>query len=101
MQSRPVFSKFTDIQHPSLFRRLWAANSLDLSLDFALTFVSVSFNYAGPFFLKRILDALTNPTPENRSQAYIFACMAFCSTVLKVRFPSAPSSSWATSTLML
>lgn len=72
-------------------------------IDFVLTFVSVVFNYAGPFFLKcviivcsvlvpltsefvfhrRIIDAIGDPTPERRALAYIFACLAFASTVLK------------------
>jgi hypothetical protein len=52
MQSRPVFVKFSSICRSSLFRRIWAANSLDLILDFSLTFASIIFNYSGPFFLK-------------------------------------------------
>ncbi|PPQ62804.1 hypothetical protein CVT24_000498 [Panaeolus cyanescens] len=85
MQSRPVFTKFSSIIRSTLLRRLWTANSLDLILDFLLTFVSVIFNYAGPFFLKRILDAidLENPTPETRSQAYIYAFLAFVCSVAK------------------
>jgi hypothetical protein len=31
------------------------ANALDIGLDAGLSFVSVILNYAGPFFLKRIL----------------------------------------------
>ncbi|KAF8963320.1 multidrug resistance-associated ABC transporter [Flammula alnicola] len=79
MQSRPIFVKFSSIVRSTLLRRLWAANSLDLILDFALTFVSVIFNYAGPFFLKRILDLidLDHPTPESRTRAYIYAFLAF------------------------
>ncbi|KAF8890914.1 multidrug resistance-associated ABC transporter [Infundibulicybe gibba] len=69
-QSRPIFIKFSTITRSSLLRRLWAANSLDLLLDFFLTFTSVIFDYAGPFFLKKILDAidLENPTPETDVQ---------------------------------
>ncbi|KAJ8589109.1 P-loop containing nucleoside triphosphate hydrolase protein [Rhizopogon salebrosus TDB-379] len=84
-QSRPVFIRFSNILRSSLLRRLWAANSLDLILDFCLTFVSVVFNYASPFFLKRILDAIGDPTPENRSQAYIYAFLAFLCTLLKAQ----------------
>jgi hypothetical protein len=79
------------------------------SLDFILTFVSVMFNYAGPFFLKfvfsfsffstphpdlthipprRILDAidLKHPTPSSKAKSYIYAFLAFTCTLLKVRF---------------
>ena len=74
------------------------------SLDFALTFVSVIFNYAGPFFLKwaatprlwfaiyvtfhrRILDliGLKEPTPESRTRAYIYAFLAFVCSVGKAQ----------------
>ncbi|RDB18199.1 ATP-dependent bile acid permease [Hypsizygus marmoreus] len=79
MQSRPIFIKFMTIKSSTLLRKLWTANSLDLLLDFLLTIVSVVFNYAGPFFLKRILDAidLKNPSPESKAQAYIYAFLAF------------------------
>ncbi|KAG1837297.1 hypothetical protein F4604DRAFT_1843943 [Suillus subluteus] len=82
-QSRPVFIKFSTIIRSSLLRHLWAANSQDLLLDFGLTYVSVIFTYASPFFLKRILDAIDDPTAENRSQAYIYALLAFLCTMLK------------------
>ncbi|KAI9454319.1 hypothetical protein HD554DRAFT_2151146 [Boletus coccyginus] len=55
--SRPVFIKFTT--GASLLRRLFWANSLDLILGVSLTFVSVLFTYASPFFLK-VLKAETD-----------------------------------------
>lgn len=82
MQARPVYAKFSECKKTSLLRWLWAANSLDLILDFSLTFVSVVFNYLGPFFLKRILDSLGRTDNEQErveriSQAYIYAFLAF------------------------
>ncbi|KAG9310797.1 hypothetical protein JVU11DRAFT_8649 [Chiua virens] len=83
-QSRPVLSKFATVKGASLLRRLFWANSLDLIIDFCLTFVSVLFNYASPFFLKVILDSIdVNGTEEQRAQAYIYAFLAFLCTVLK------------------
>ncbi|KAH7882505.1 hypothetical protein F5I97DRAFT_1905629 [Phlebopus sp. FC_14] len=84
-QSRPVFTKFTMITRPSLLFHLLWANSLDIILDFLLTVVSVTFNYASPFFLRRILEAIDDPTAENRFQAYIFAFLAFLCTLLKAQ----------------
>lgn len=87
MQSRPLYIKFGNTKRATLIRRLWAANSLDLILDFILTYVSVIFNYASPFFLKRILDSLDTretPSPERRALAYIYAFLAFLSTLCKV-----------------
>ncbi|EMD39008.1 hypothetical protein CERSUDRAFT_104287 [Gelatoporia subvermispora B] len=84
LQSRPLFIKFSRTHRTHLLRRLWDANALDLILDFFLTYVSVVFNYAGPFFLKRILDSLDpRAPPESHSLAYVYAVLAFCSTLCK------------------
>ncbi|CAL1697425.1 unnamed protein product [Somion occarium] len=86
MQARPVYIKFSQTKRNTLLKRLWAANSLDLILDFVLTYVSVVFNYLGPFFLKRILDSLDpsfKSDPAISYQAYIFAFLAFLSTLCK------------------
>ncbi|EDR01376.1 ABC transporter [Laccaria bicolor S238N-H82] len=87
MQSHPIFVTFSAIAQSTLLRCLWTANSLDLILDFCLTFVSVVFKYAGPFFLKLILDAidLEHPTPESQTQVYIYAFLAFTCTLLKAQ----------------
>ncbi|KAF8273971.1 multidrug resistance-associated ABC transporter [Lactarius quietus] len=85
MQSRSVFVKFSNMKRATLFRQLCAANSLDLLLDVILTYVSVSFNYMGPFFLKRILDVIGDPTPATRSRAYIYALLAFLCTLAKAQ----------------
>ncbi|KAF8508697.1 multidrug resistance-associated ABC transporter [Gautieria morchelliformis] len=86
MQSKPLYMKFSTTTRKTLVRRLWAVNAMDLVLDFVLTFVSVVFNYAGPFFLKRILDSL-DPANENDSEArargYIYAFLAFLSVLCK------------------
>ncbi|KAF9219839.1 P-loop containing nucleoside triphosphate hydrolase protein [Gyrodon lividus] len=82
-QSRPVFAKFSTTPGSTLLRRLFWANSLDLILDFLLTVVSVVFNYASPYFLRRILESFEDQTPEKRSQAYIYAFLAFLCTLLK------------------
>jgi hypothetical protein len=50
-----VFDRFRQVVAGNLLRKILLANRLDLCLDFILTLVSVVFNYAGPFFLKRIL----------------------------------------------
>ncbi|KZT05166.1 multidrug resistance-associated ABC transporter [Laetiporus sulphureus 93-53] len=88
MQSRPLYIKFTRTLRSTLLRRLWAANALDLILDFVLTYVSIVFNYAGPFFLKRILDSLDvrdEHSHEKRALAYIYAMLAFLSTLCKAQ----------------
>ncbi|KAJ7898202.1 hypothetical protein B0H14DRAFT_2332297, partial [Mycena olivaceomarginata] len=68
--SRPVFIKFSSLQCVSR-PPFW------LCVDFVLTVVSVFFNYAGPFFLKRILDAIDteHATPRDRETAYVYTVL--------------------------
>jgi hypothetical protein len=54
-QCSHIFRSFNDIKASSLLRKIFWANRLDLILDATLCLASVVFNYAGPFFLKRIL----------------------------------------------
>jgi hypothetical protein len=55
MQTAVVFHRFRELTSSNLLRRIFSANAIDLALDGLFTLVSVVFNYAGPFFLKRIL----------------------------------------------
>ncbi|KAJ7843057.1 hypothetical protein B0H14DRAFT_2359165 [Mycena olivaceomarginata] len=87
MQSRPVFIKFQSIRSVSLLRRLILTTSLDMILDFVGTILSILFAYAGPFFLKRILDSINqpNPSPRETGTAYIYATLMFLCAVLKAQ----------------
>ncbi|KAJ2929604.1 hypothetical protein H1R20_g7490, partial [Candolleomyces eurysporus] len=91
LRSKPTFAKFDELKQPSLLKQLWLANSQDLILDFALTFVSVLFQYSGPVFLKLILDSITeresthslDTLPPSRTKAYIYAVLMFVFTLCK------------------
>lgn len=85
LQSRPIFIRFSDIRCSSLLRRIWAANSADLIIDFFLTLLSVIFNYATPFLLKRILDeaGAEHPNQESRTKAYIYAFLTLVFSIAK------------------
>ncbi|KAJ7108139.1 multidrug resistance-associated ABC transporter [Mycena epipterygia] len=85
IQSRPIFIKFSTLPQKSLLAKLWAANSFDVIVDFALTFCSIAFNYCGPFFLKRILDAIdtSNETEKDKAKAYIYAFLMFVCSICK------------------
>ena len=85
LSSGPLTSLFKDLGHARIVWKLWTANSGDMIWDFLLTLVSITFTYAGPFFLQRILAAIDDPTPENRTKAYIYAFAMFLATLLKVR----------------
>ncbi|OJT05881.1 ATP-dependent bile acid permease [Trametes pubescens] len=84
MQARPLHIKFSR-STGKLLKRLWETNSLDLILDFTLSYVSIVFNYAGPFFLKQILDSLDGDgrDPEKRALAFVYAFLAFASSLCK------------------
>jgi hypothetical protein len=84
-RSRPLFLIFSERRNLRLLRRIWDANSLDLILDFVITLVSVLLHYAEPFFLQKILASISDPSPESRSKAYIYAFSAFLCYLLKVR----------------
>ncbi|KAJ7917702.1 hypothetical protein B0H13DRAFT_1994625 [Mycena leptocephala] len=87
LQSRPVFIKFSSLKMPTLVQKLWVANSLDIIVDFILTILSVIFNYAGPFFLKRVLDSIDkrNPTRRDKGTAYIYALLMLLCAVMKAQ----------------
>ncbi|KAF7297249.1 hypothetical protein MIND_00958000 [Mycena indigotica] len=87
ISSRPIFIKFSALRQSTLFKRIWAANSLDIIMDFLLTLLSVVFTYAGPFFLKRILDAVDteNETEKDKGKAYIYAMLMFVCSVAKAQ----------------
>ena len=56
-------------------------------MDALLTLVAALFNYAGPFFLKQILEAIDNPKREReaRARAYVYALLTFLASLIKVR----------------
>ena len=54
-------------------------------MDAFLTLVAALFNYAGPFFLKQILEAIDNPRREARARAYVYALFTFLASLIKVR----------------
>ena len=37
LQSRAIFQRFSTLKRKTLLRRIWAANSLDIVLDFSLS----------------------------------------------------------------
>ena len=85
MSSRPLFIKFYAFAErvrplhskQPLVWILLKAHSLDLILDFSLTVLSIFFNYAGPFFLKRILDAVSIPATEHKSEGLFFQVLIY------------------------
>lgn len=69
--------------HPSLFFKVFFLNRRDLLVDFVCSVTSIFLNYAAPFFLKRVLDAIDNPSPERIAAAYLYAGAAMGASFLK------------------
>ncbi|TYJ55637.1 hypothetical protein B9479_003669 [Cryptococcus floricola] len=78
-----VFEKFRQVKASKLIWRMMLANRLDLVMDASLTLVSVILNYAGPYFLKRILEGLGSKSKEAMSRAYVYAFFALLASVFK------------------
>ncbi|KAF7982664.1 hypothetical protein HWV62_27123 [Athelia sp. TMB] len=87
MRSKALFTKFRTLPQVTLLRRLWAANSFDLCVDFALTLVSVLLSFSGPYFLQLIIDNIdkAHPSKASRSRAYVYAFFAFICALLKAQ----------------
>jgi len=85
LSSRPLFIKFSAFaervrplhSRQPLVWILLKAHSLDLILDSSLTILSIFFNYASPFFLKRILDAVSLPAAEHKSEGLFFQVLIY------------------------
>ncbi|KAJ7459957.1 hypothetical protein FB451DRAFT_1272196 [Mycena latifolia] len=88
IRSKNVFLKFQSLQSTTLLLRIWQANSLDILLDFFGTLGSVIFAYAGPFFMKRLLDAIDHPdnSAKDKGTAYKYAGLMFICSILKAQF---------------
>jgi ABC-type multidrug transport system fused ATPase/permease subunit len=84
-RSKPLYAAFQRIAASSLLRKMLKTNGLDLFLDAALTAVSVVLNYSSPYFIKKIIEALTAPTPESIAKAYTYALLAFLATLAKAQ----------------
>ncbi|KAJ6454749.1 hypothetical protein C8R47DRAFT_220877 [Mycena vitilis] len=73
---------------PNPVGRLCATNSLDMILDFLLTIVSVIFNFAGPFFLKQILDSIEQAranAARQRHRVCIYALLMLLCAIVKTQ----------------
>ena len=88
MKARPLYIKFSHLSG-GLLKRILHANSRDMIIDFTFTYASIVLGYAGPFFLKHILDALDNtrgePGREARAIAFVYAIAAFACSLLKTQ----------------
>ena len=59
-------------------------NSLDLTLSLTLGLLGSVLSYSAPYFLKEILEALSNPDdPSQKKSAYIFASLALAFQILR------------------
>ena len=102
MATRAIYSKYVEtgrrfvlpdgkITPGAFFWHYWACNSLDYLLEFGLSFVSLILEFAGPLFLKLILDNISKlpaaatevETRKLRAKALIYAISLLACTILK------------------
>ncbi|CED85550.1 Multidrug resistance-associated protein/mitoxantrone resistance protein, ABC superfamily [Phaffia rhodozyma] len=67
----------------SILRKIVMLNLRELLADLVISVSYVLLSYTAPYLLKRILDAIDNPTPENVSTAYLYAFLAMVAGILK------------------
>ncbi|KAH8825097.1 multidrug resistance-associated ABC transporter [Flagelloscypha sp. PMI_526] len=96
LQAKPLFFKFSTYYGSVPWHLFWT-NSRDILLDFLGSVLTVVFEYASPFFLKKILDVIDNvlrdddstKSPEelanDRRHAYIYATAMFAANLFKAQ----------------
>ena len=84
-RSAALYTKFATSSHLSILHRIAKANGMDIGLDFILSYASIVLNYAAPFLVKRIIEALGDPTRENLSRGYVLATLALSASLLKAQ----------------
>ncbi len=103
LKARVVSKRFDEVPAKNLALRIFKANSKDLLLDVSLTFISAVLEYASPFFLKRILEAIQGERRQSgpltargamlafvyggehstKETAYLFSFFAFVAVVIR------------------
>jgi hypothetical protein len=67
-------------KRPSLMRKIYAFTAFDLFISSCISLVVAIITFAGPYFLKTILETLSTkdlPSPEARSRGYKIALLVF------------------------
>ncbi|KAM0786024.1 hypothetical protein ACM66B_006839 [Microbotryomycetes sp. NB124-2] len=89
MSASDVREDVRSLKSKRLIPRILYNNSLDLMLSLSLGLLSSALSYVGPFFLQRILSALSpqDPSvpydPNLRKSAYIYALLAFAAQIAR------------------
>lgn len=74
---------FRDLPYSTLMRKIYAFTAFDLFITSICSLVIAVLTFAGPYFLKHILEALSSSSPELRTKAYNLVLVAFLLNVLK------------------
>lgn len=79
-----IYPVFRDLMpKASLIRRIYAFSAFDLVITSTCTVVFAMLNFASPYFLKKILEALSTDDPELRKTAYRLALLSFLFAALR------------------
>lgn len=78
-------SKLGLLYSSSVVRTVAANNARDICLSVSLALLSSALSYAVPYYLNRVLSALSdaNADPAMRTSAYLYALLMFCTQLVK------------------
>ena len=80
----PVFKRILgETERPSLLWRITKFTAFDLVVTTLCSLVIAFFSFSFPYFLKKILEALTSTDSDLRARAYHLALLAFVVNVLQ------------------
>lgn len=72
-----IYPVFQRLQCSTLLRKIYAFAAFDLAICTLCSTVQAVFTFAGPYLLKKILEALSSDSPEIHQSAYHYALLAF------------------------
>jgi ABC-type multidrug transport system fused ATPase/permease subunit len=78
-----IYPVFKNLPQGKLFRKIYRFTAFDFLITSCCSIVVAVLSFAGPYFLKRILEALSSDSPELRNSAYNLALLSFVLNVLK------------------
>lgn len=78
-----IYPVYQAMKQATFMRKMYAFTAFDLVIGSICSLAIAVLTFAGPYFLKSILEALASDSPELRTTAYRLAFLAFALNILK------------------
>lgn len=78
-----IYPVFKALPQKNLFGKIYAFTAYDLAICAVCSTMIAVLNFAQPFFLKLILEALSSDSPELKTRAYHLALLAFAFSLIR------------------